>query len=102
MTLQGKTALITGGSSGIGLATARLLQENGARVVMTGTDAGKLEAARAAPGGSALAIRADVTSTADLAALHDRLKDAFGTLDIVFANACVAFGTPIGATDEAM
>jgi NAD(P)-dependent dehydrogenase (short-subunit alcohol dehydrogenase family) len=102
MTLQGKTALITGGSSGIGFAAARLLQENGARVAITGTNAGKLERARAALGDTAVAIRADVTSAADLAALHDRLKADFGTLEIVFANAGVAFGTPIGATDEAM
>lgn len=101
MTLAGKTALITGGSSGIGFATARLLQQNGARVAICGTNAEKLEKARAELGGTALAIRADVASTTDLAALHDRLKQDFGALDILFANAGVAFGTPIGTTDEA-
>ena len=68
--LHGKTALITGGSSGIGLATARLLQEHGARVAITGTNPEKLEGARAELGDAALAIRADVTSREDLRRLH--------------------------------
>jgi len=68
--LDGKTALITGGSSGIGLATARLLQDNGARVAITGTDPDKLESARSELGDKALAIRADVTSREDSAACN--------------------------------
>lgn len=100
--LKGKTALITGGSSGIGLATARLFAANGARVAITGTDAGKLEQARASLGKGHLAIAADVTSAQDLAALCEQIQSAFGSLDIVFANAGVAFATPIDNTDEAM
>lgn len=100
--VRGKTALITGGSSGIGLAAARLLAENGAKVAITGTDAAKLERARSELGSEALAIRADVTSSADRERMAHEIKSRFGSLDILFANAGIAFGTPIATTDEAM
>jgi NAD(P)-dependent dehydrogenase (short-subunit alcohol dehydrogenase family) len=88
--LHGKTALITGGSSGIVLATARLLQEHGARIAITETNPDKLESARAELGDSALAICADVTSPEDLRRLQQELKEAFGPLDILgsFAAEC--------------
>src|SRR5829696_4343880 len=102
MMLHGKKALITGGSSGIGLATARLLLEHGARVAVTGTDPDKLARVGADLGHQALTLRTDVTSREDLQRLHRKLAEAFGSLDILFANAGVAFGTPIESTDEAM
>jgi NAD(P)-dependent dehydrogenase (short-subunit alcohol dehydrogenase family) len=101
MMLQGKKALITGGSSGIGLVTAKLFRENGARVAITGTDPAKLERAKAEIGGDTVTIRADVQSVADLTRMGEETKAAFGTLDIFFANAGTALGTPIGGTDEA-
>ncbi len=100
--LDGKNVLITGGSSGIGFATAKMMTENGARVAITGTDIDKLEAARIKLGGSTLAIQADVSKTEDLARMQAVLKDEFGELNVLFANAGVAFGTPLGQTDEAM
>ena len=101
MYLEGKKALITGGSSGIGLATAKLFASHGARVAITGLDKEKLELARTQIGPGAVAMRADVRSSADLAALRNTLGRTFGQLDILFANAGVAFGTPIETTDEA-
>lgn len=99
--LHGKTALVTGGSSGIGLAAARTLRDNGARVAILGRSQEKLDRAAAELGGDALAIRGDVASLGDLARMRGALEGAFGTLDILFANAGVAFGTPVATTDEA-
>jgi NAD(P)-dependent dehydrogenase (short-subunit alcohol dehydrogenase family) len=101
MYVKGRTALITGGSSGIGLATAKLFASHGAHVAITGLDEEKLESAREQIGSGTLTMRADVRSRADLAELHDTLGRTFGQLDILFANAGVAFGTPIETTDEA-
>jgi len=99
--LHGKTALITGGSSGIGLAAARMLRDNGARVAITGSSQSKLDRARTELGGDVLAIRGDVAALGDLIRMRNVLEEAFGALDILFANAGVAFGTPIATTDEA-
>ncbi len=100
--LEGKTALVTGGSSGIGFETAKVLRDNGARIAVTGRDAAKLEAARKALGGDAIAIRADIRKMDDLDRMQSEIGTSFGTLDILFANAGVAFNTPLGKTDEAM
>jgi NAD(P)-dependent dehydrogenase (short-subunit alcohol dehydrogenase family) len=100
--LTGKTALITGGSSGIGLASAQKLAANGARVAITGASIDKLSHAREILGDGHLAIQADVCSAKDRTMLRDRIGKEFGSLDILFANAGIAYATPIGATDEGM
>lgn len=100
MTLTGKTALVTGGSSGIGLATARMLKENGARVAISGRSREKLDAAVAELGKDVLAIQADVSSLTDLHRMRQEIETSFGSLDIVFANAGVAMGTPLATADE--
>lgn len=101
MNLRGKHALITGGSSGIGFATARLFREHGARVAIMGRDDARLAAAKAELGPDVLAIQGDVATRTDLDRSRKILQESFGRLDILFANAGVAMGTPILTTDEA-
>lgn len=101
MSLQGKTALVTGGSSGIGLAAAKLLRAEGANIAITGRSQSQLDEVVAELGPDVLTIRADVTSVEDLADMSRQIEKVFGGLDILFANAGAAFGTPLATTDEA-
>src|SRR5256886_3872860 len=98
MRLANKTALITGGNSGIGLATARVFVAEGARVVITGRNQATLEAAARELGPNAFAVVADATDVAATEAAIGKGADKFGKYDIVFANAGIAGGTPIGGT----
>ena len=100
MKLEGKKALITGGNSGIGLATAELFVREGAQVAITGRDQKTLDEAKALLGPSAHAYRADVTQSDARAELFASLSKDFGTLDIVFANAGISGRTVVGETDE--
>src|SRR3984957_12902832 len=101
MKLTGKKALITGGNSGIGLATARVFVAEGAQVAITGRDQKTLDTAIAELGPKARGYRADVTVADDRKRLFADLARDFGKLDIVFANAGIGGKTPTGATDEA-
>jgi NAD(P)-dependent dehydrogenase (short-subunit alcohol dehydrogenase family) len=96
--LANKTALITGGNSGIGLATARLFVAEGARVVITGRNRATLEAAAKELGPNVLAVAADATDIAATEAAIKKGVEKFGKLDIVFANAGIPGNTPIGGT----
>lgn len=98
MRVQSKVAFITGGNSGIGLATAKLLLAEGARVAITGRDTNRLGDAAKELGSGILVLQADVT---DLPAMEEAIGRAvkeFGKLDILFANAGIAEPTPIGST----
>lgn len=101
MRLSGKTALITGGNSGIGLATAKLFVTEGARVTITGRDRARLDAAARELGAQALAVEADVTDIAAIENAVARAAERFGKLDIVFANAGIPGATPLGGTSLA-
>ncbi|MFE0173156.1 SDR family oxidoreductase [Streptomyces sp. NPDC059002] len=95
-----KNAVITGGGSGIGFATAELLADGGARVMITGRSEATLDAARERLGRNALAVRGDVSSLSDLDALAERVKGELGTVDALFVNAGIATLTPFGSTTE--
>lgn len=98
--LDGKIALITGGTTGIGAATAKLFQAEGATVIVTGSNPKTLEAARAELPGVEV-IASDASDVAAIAALMDQVKARYGHLDVLFANAGVARFAPAEAVDEA-
>lgn len=100
--LQGKIALITGGNSGIGLATAHLFAQQGATVIITGRDQQTLDSAVAAIGHGARAIQTDTTSLPALDALFATIKADFGGLDTVFVNAGVAEFASLRESEEAL
>ena len=97
--LKGKRALITGGTTGIGLETARQFIAEGARVAVTGSNPKNLEDATNVLGKDALVLRDDAADVKAQAGLAQQLGDRFGGLEIVFANAGVAEFRPIEAWD---
>ena len=98
--LQGKIALVTGGSSGIGLATAHLFVKEGAYVYITGRRQSELDKAVKSIGNNVQAIRADASSLADLDRLFAQIKQEKGRLDVVFANAGQAKFVPVNDITE--
>ena len=98
--LNNKRALITGGTSGIGLETARQFLKEGARVAITGSNPATLETARNELGG-VLAIRADAGDAAAQKTVANAVREGFGGLDILFANAGIGDFRPLEQWDEA-
>jgi NAD(P)-dependent dehydrogenase (short-subunit alcohol dehydrogenase family) len=98
MRLSNKTVLITGGNSGIGLATARLFVAEGAKVAITGRNQETLDAAAKEIGPNLLAIRADVTQVVAIEKAVAEVVAKFGKLDVVFANAGIGGASPVGRT----
>jgi NAD(P)-dependent dehydrogenase (short-subunit alcohol dehydrogenase family) len=97
---NGKTALVTGGTTGIGLATAQELAAQGAQVFITGRRQAELDAAVAAIGGNAIGIRADASVLSDLDTVYAQIARSAGKLDILFANAGGGDLLPLGAITE--
>ncbi len=98
MRLEGKTALITGGNSGIGLATARLFVREGARVAIVGRNKETLDSAAESLGTGAVAVQADVTDVEAIERAVATAVERLGKLDVVFANAGIAGTSPLGQT----
>ena len=98
--LEGKIALITGGSSGIGLATAKRFVEEGAFVFITGRREAELDAAVKAIGKNVKAIKGDVSKLDDLDRIFSAIKNDKGRLDVVFANAGIAKYAVLGEISE--
>lgn len=100
MKLEGKKALITGGNSGIGFATAKLFLAEGAEVAITGRNQETLDAAVAELGPKAIGFRGDVTDSASRKVIFKAAAEKLKHFDIVFANAGIPGNTPAGSTSE--
>src|SRR5271155_4449478 len=98
--LDGKIALITGGNSGIGLATAKRFVQEGAYVFITGRTQAKLDQAVKQVGPNVTGVQGDVAKLADLDRLFAQIKKEKGKLDIVFANAGIAKYAQLGSIEE--
>lgn len=99
-TLNGRVALVTGGTTGIGFGSAKRLLEHGATVYITGRRQEVLEAAVARLGSGAHGLQADVSNKADMQRVADTIKATHGTLDILFANAGGGHATPLEQLTE--
>jgi NAD(P)-dependent dehydrogenase (short-subunit alcohol dehydrogenase family) len=100
--LIGKVAVITGGNSGIGLATAKRFREEGAKVVISGRDQKTLDEAVKTIGDGIIAVRADVSKLGDLDKLYKTVAEKFGKIDVLFANAGIAKFAPVADSGEAL
>jgi NAD(P)-dependent dehydrogenase (short-subunit alcohol dehydrogenase family) len=98
--LDGKVAVVTGGSSGIGLATANLFADEGAYVYITGRHQNELDKAVQQIGKNVTAVQGDVSNLADLDRLYDLVKRQHGRVDVLFANAGGGGAAPLGAISE--
>lgn len=100
--LNNKVAVITGGSSGIGLATAKLFAEQGAKVAVTGRKQESLDSAVAAIGHGAIGIQGDVASVSDLVRLYRTVGEKLGKIDVLIANAAIYTLAPLADFTEEM
>jgi meso-butanediol dehydrogenase/(S,S)-butanediol dehydrogenase/diacetyl reductase len=102
MRLQDKTAIITGGATGIGLACAKLFAQEGARVVIFGRRQDRLEQAQKEIGDAVLAVQGDITKKEDTGRLVETAVKELGKVDILVNNAGIFGGAPVHETDDAL
>lgn len=95
-----KVVVVTGGSDGIGLATAKAFAAEGAKVYVTGRRQERLDAAVSEIGGDTVGVQGDVGKLADLDRLYERIARDHGRVDVVFANAGISESATVGALDE--
>jgi NAD(P)-dependent dehydrogenase (short-subunit alcohol dehydrogenase family) len=100
--LEGKVAVVTGGNSGIGLATAKRLQKEGARVAISGRNKQTLEEAVRMIGNGVVAVQADVAKPPELEKLYAEVNEKLGKIDVLFVNAGVAKFAPLADTPESL
>jgi NAD(P)-dependent dehydrogenase (short-subunit alcohol dehydrogenase family) len=100
--LEGKVAVVTGGNSGIGLATAKRLQQEGARVAISGRRKATLDEAVRTIGNGVVAVQADVAQPTELDKLYAEVKQKLGKIDVLFVNAGIAKVAPLAETSEDM
>jgi NAD(P)-dependent dehydrogenase (short-subunit alcohol dehydrogenase family) len=100
--LEGKVAVVTGGNSGIGLATAKRLQEEGARVAISGRNKQTLEEAVRTIGNGVVAVQSDVAKPEGLEKLYAEVNKKLGKIDVLFVNAGVAKFAPLAETSEGL
>jgi NAD(P)-dependent dehydrogenase (short-subunit alcohol dehydrogenase family) len=98
--LAGKKALITGGTTGIGFATAKRFLEEGAQVAISGQNQERLQEALSKLGNNAIGVLADLSLANNVQTMIDQVKRDFGSLDILVANAGITKPAPVNAVDE--
>lgn len=101
MSLQGKVAVVTGGAGALGLATARALLEDGARVALVDLDALRLDTLSRFVRGERIVVAADVTDAAAVRAAHERVRTELGPVDVLVNAAGATSGATLAATDDA-
>lgn len=102
MKLENKVTVITGGNSGIGLATAKLFEKEGAKVIITGRRPDVVEAAAKEIGGSAIGIATDTSNMADIDTFYQEIEKLHSKIDVLFLNAGIALFAPIEHVTEEM
>src|SRR5215468_9393661 len=97
MKLSNKIALVTGGTSGIGLEAAKLFREEGATVIIVGQNPARLQSAASQLGDKVTALCGDVSKPADIENIVHQIRDKFGRIDVLFANAGKGVASPLEA-----